>query len=1497
MKQAFLNNLDFIYLFYGSAFFFLGAACLILSFRERSKKHLPWLALGLFGFTHGINEWFDMLAVSFMDKGFLSVERSVLLALSYIFLFEFSRRSFYIIRKVRISVWAYLIFLPLFLLGHIQATCPLCIEASIRYFLGFPAALCVFFVVRLYGKREGSGGCGEPFFCYAAYLFLVYAAFTGLIVPKSHLFLSHLLNNGSFFSIMNVPVQFVRGILVTIIAFSFLYKSAKLTISVRGSEKGSSLVRHILMSLLVLYVSFLFFGFRFVSAVSRHEHAHLDKLIRADAKLLKGALGRSDFDSFVSARKNILYYTQFRQLHDRLTKLAEISTFTKNLYIVTLEDGHPNFTVGSQAQVFPRSFVPAFGGVPVTYISDAFHSNRTTISQEYRDQEGYPTFSIFVPLQNLKGEVVALLGIDLNGKRLQAEVSRIRLFAIFVIMAFLVLLIVGYAFLIAFALRSIELEVQKENLDKALARLKETQRELARSEETFRGILNNSPNPIFGFDRDLKLIFWNHGAEGVYGYKKDEVIDDKNPVLNRRITELFGIETYEPRLAEIFSGESLQLEALHKTKNGNIDVAMTLFPVKDPLGHILFAIGLIQDISEHKRYEEKLAAAHVQLKQVLDAATKSAIVALDLKGVVKVFNSGAERIFGVSAAEVVNKANFARFHLNSDIEAYSKEARRELGVPLSGIQAIVAMVKKHGIDEREWTGVRWNGEHFPALLTVNPIKDGRGELIGLMGIGLDLTQRKSTEKAFLESQQKYKELVENLNVGVYTNTPGPEGEFLEVNPALVEMFEAGSAAEIMKSSASDIYQNPADRKEYSDKISRQGHVKNEELRLKTLKGRPFWASVTAIKKQNEKGDVYFYGIMQDITERKLMEIRISGERDRLQKIAASIGAGISLVNNKFEIVWVNDMVEKWFGKLESMEGKKCYKAYLSTNSICEACPTAMTMHSGQMHSSERRVALPDGRVMDFLIISSPIMNEKGELEQVLELLLDITERKRIMELLEYERALSRNVIDSIGEDLMILDCHRRTIVDVNRQFLARLNLKKEDVVGKSCQELSSHFCPPCEACEIDEVANEGRVITTMHVHKMQDGSNIYADVTLSPLKDEKGNIIGIIHLSKDVTERKRLEEELRHYSESLESLVKERTRALQTSELMFRKLFESAQDGILIIEFEGGKILDANPYLLNLLECTRDDIQGFDYMTLPFLIESKIFEQSHQELRQRVSIYFDDATIKTYTGKDMAVEVRASLYFVEEKKIIQFNIRDLTERKKMEKVKTEFVSMVSHELRTPLSAIKEGVEIVADGTQGKLNKSQIECLGIALSNIKRLNRLIGDILDISKIQSNLLRVNFGPCNVYEIIDNVYNLARIEIEKRGMVFVTDMGKGLPLVYADKDRLIQILINLLNNAVKFTREHSKITLVCRSSGDFVEFGIKDEGAGISPEELSRLFGKFVQLDSTLIRRVGGTGLGLYISRNLVEAMGGRIWAESELGVGSVFKFNVPVYKEKG
>jgi len=1488
MQLFFLQNLDYLYFFYGAAFFLLASAGFIFYIRERSHHALTlnWLFFVFFALSRALNKWLDLLAISNADPSLFNSLRLILLVASFVFLMEFSRSSFFLLNGKQINKWLYILPFCVFVLGLFFIRNAWILNGFIAVTLRGPATFAAGAVFLFYSSRQ------ERASSRWSYRFIGIAFFF-YCLPLAPLQIATLpalsASQPSFYYTFLVPAAFQRALGAMLVAFLLIHQATRYVLDLPSRNVRGRRRQVLMYSFLFFYLVFFAGGFMLMGSVDKFEKKHLKQLVLTDARNLADIIGTLDVRQFI-AEEDVSVYKKYLKMHNRMSDLPELSLYTKVLYLILPGKDRFSFAVGSSPQVFPHEVVPSFGAqIPQKAIADSFYSKKPTLVGPYLGNDGRPAYTVFFPVLDKDDQALALLGVDIDVAKIQGEVYRVRLFVIGICFSFLILLVVGYAFLIIFALKGLELQIQKDNLDKALVSLREAQRELARSEETFRGILNNSPNAIFGFDRDLRLIFWNQGAEKLYGYRKADVVDEKNPLRSRKVTDVLGVVSLENEIMKVFEGHTLIRELAQKNMGGEeLDVALTVFPVKDPQGHILFVLGLAQDITTHKRYEERLADAHARLRSFLDGASQISMCATNLSGAFQMWNDGAQELFGYTASEILGKTPLV-LHDPADLRIFEEEFCRKTGKDLHGFEAITEVVRQGGVLQREWIMVKKDGTRFPVDLTIAGIRNDKGELVGFLGIGIDKSRIRRIEKELLETQEKYRDLVENLNVGVYINTPGPDGRFFEANPALLKIFEADSLENI---SVKTLYADSAERKRFSDMLLKNGFVKNYEFRGKTLKGRLFWASVTAVVKYDERYGEVFYGIIQDVTEQKHLEASLSEERGRLKTIADSIGAGLSLIDKNFNIVWVNQIMEKWFGKLGTIQGRKCFEVYQLRDAVCLTCPSRRAMETGQVQTGEERSVFPDGRVIDFLLICTPVKNERGEVEQVLELTLDMTERKSMVEMLEFERALSRNVIDSISDSLIVLDCNTKVVLDVNRYFMEQTGMHKEDVIGKPCSEVYRHVCSACEACSFEEVAKRGRTIESTHIHKMRDGREAYVDVTLSPLKDEKGRIIGVIHISRDVTDRKRLEDELKRYSHDLENLIEERTRALQVSELMFRNLFESAQDGILIIDASSGNIISANPYLLHILECTRDQLMGLHYNAVPFFRESQVYDRAFLALKEQMSVLYDDVRLKTCTDREIEAEFRASTYFVEKRKIIQCNIRDITERKKIEKIKTEFVSMVSHELRTPLSAIKEGVEIVADGTQGKINRNQRECLQIALSNINRLNRLIGDILDISKIQSNLLKVHMSPCNICEVIDQVYSLVRIEIEKRGLVFVTDCQKDLPSAMADKDRLIQVLMNLLNNAIKFTRERSRIVLTVRQVHDAVEFSIKDEGAGIPQDEIVRLFGKFVQLDSTLVRRVGGTGLGLYISRNLVEAMGGRIWVESTLGEGSIFKFTLPI-----
>jgi signal transduction histidine kinase len=237
------------------------------------------------------------------------------------------------------------------------------------------------------------------------------------------------------------------------------------------------------------------------------------------------------------------------------------------------------------------------------------------------------------------------------------------------------------------------------------------------------------------------------------------------------------------------------------------------------------------------------------------------------------------------------------------------------------------------------------------------------------------------------------------------------------------------------------------------------------------------------------------------------------------------------------------------------------------------------------------------------------------------------------------------------------------------------------------------------------------------------------------------------------------------------------------------------------------------------------------------------------------------------------------------------NVRSYEKARELDRLKSEFVAVVSHEVRTPLTSIKGSLEILNDPSYFKIDEKQRELLGISQANVDRLEQLINGILDFSKLESGRLSTRFEKIDPNELLQNalkgIQNLAsRNEITVR-----LDADTSLPTLLADELRLVQVVNNLLSNAIKFTPAGGEVRVHAAAEQDGVRFDVIDTGIGIAKEDIPKLFLKFQQLDSSNTRKAGGTGLGLVITKGIVEEHGGRIWVESELSHGSTFSFWIP------
>lgn len=282
----------------------------------------------------------------------------------------------------------------------------------------------------------------------------------------------------------------------------------------------------------------------------------------------------------------------------------------------------------------------------------------------------------------------------------------------------------------------------------------------------------------------------------------------------------------------------------------------------------------------------------------------------------------------------------------------------------------------------------------------------------------------------------------------------------------------------------------------------------------------------------------------------------------------------------------------------------------------------------------------------------------------------------------------------------------------------------------------------------------------------------------------------------------------------------------------------------------------------------------------------------------------DDATYFQTIVQQVSLPLKsAGLY----KEIIRKN----EELEKLERVKSEFISIVSHELRTPLTPIKNALSILSSGRCGVLGENAVKFVDMAKRNVENLTNIINDILDINKIEAGKMDFNYKIMNIHSVIENVRANFECVAKEHGIIFASQEQTDLPEIYADSQRLGQVLTNLVSNALKFTPNGKSITIkselknandikvnshfvneINNLNGSYIIVSVIDEGIGIKESDLLKTFDKFTQIENSLSRKVGGTGLGLPIAKQLIKAHKGAIWCDSEENKGSSFYFALPI-----
>ena len=368
---------------------------------------------------------------------------------------------------------------------------------------------------------------------------------------------------------------------------------------------------------------------------------------------------------------------------------------------------------------------------------------------------------------------------------------------------------------------------------------------------------------------------------------------------------------------------------------------------------------------------------------------------------------------------------------------------------------------------------------------------------------------------------------------------------------------------------------------------------------------------------------------------------------------------------------------------------------------------------------------------------------------------------------------------------------------------------------------------------------------------------------------------------------------------SLEERVLERTKELRAITNQNELLLSSVADGIYGVDTEG-RVTMVNRATVKLLGRPEAELLGANAHDLfhapridgtPFPYDGCYIAEA---TTSGLTASGEDDLYLRGDGRTIVVEATASPLRGEDGisgAVVVF--RDVSQRREMDRMKQEFISVVSHELRTPLTSIRGALGLLAGGAFGDLPPSAAKMIDIATSGSVRLGRLVNDILEIERLDTGVLplaiRVHDAAAACHEAV----------VATSGMAQAAEVTLALGAVdgrvRADKDRLIQVLINLVGNAIRFSDPGDSVLVAATPADGRVEFAVTDTGRGIPEDKLESIFGRFSQVDSSDTREKGGTGLGLAICRGLIERMDGRIWVESTLGEGSTFRFELPAEDE--
>jgi len=963
-----------------------------------------------------------------------------------------------------------------------------------------------------------------------------------------------------------------------------------------------------------------------------------------------------------------------------------------------------------------------------------------------------------------------------------------------------------------------------------------------------------------------KTIAVNKAFIKYSGYSEDEISGKTGLELN-----LWYHDEERKQYREILSKEKYikNFEAQFINKQGDVFYGLISSIIVELSGKV-YLLVVIRNIDQIKKAQSDIVESEKKFKMFFNSLPDNLSINRISDSTFVEVNDFFLESTGLTKEEVIGKSGY-------ELGMWASEDERE--------NYIHIIKEQGGVKDYRFQHKSKNGELIHALISSTTIHlNGEPHLLVVTKNISNLIKTKEELKA---SEEKFKLIFQSspdaININRYVDEV-----FVDVNDSFLR--QTGYTRDELI--GNPLYNFPFWKKEddlaeFIRQLNESGKIHNFETQFITKEGVLIDSLVSASISYIE-GEPHIITITRNITELKRIQSVLKQSENRFRTIVEKSHASIFILNNNYQFVYTNPRSSELFGYSKSELENRDLRTIVHPDSMNLVLGNYIKRQQMQdvPEQYEFKIIRKDQQVRDVEARSSVFIDIQGEIRTVAQLL-DITDIKKAKAKAEEQATKAQNYLDISVVFMLALNL-KGEIVMVNHKACEILEYSEQELMGMNWFD---HFIPETIREKTKKVFQEAVFNENFMgyyeneiVSKSGGLSTIAWHNTL--VYDSDGHVSGTLSSGEDITE------ELKNYQ-----LLKE-------SENRYRTIFDANLDGMAIFDSKG-RIVEANEVISQLYGYSYEEllnrnspnefsiVSGYDIRTIKkYLKANKVFQTELEDVKKDGSIFVINAKIREIVYNN------STHYLV--------IIRDITDKKKDElllieakekaeesdELKSAFLANMSHEIRTPMNAIIGFSSLLDEEDLEESEKKDF--IARIRNNSTSLLGLINDIIDISKIEANQIDLQNIPFDLNAFMLGLESVFELQAEEKGVHLSVNIVNTEQeyILNADENRLRQIMINLLANAMKFTSKDGTIEFGYTTKKKHVTFYVKDTGIGITKTDQKLIFNRFRQASLVNISKYGGTGLGLSISKGLVDIMGGQMWLESKIHKGATFFFSIPI-----